>query len=176
MWHGQVTRVAPRTPRGERNRWASTGPPACSRARRDGTAAGPAVRGRDHRVGVRCGGSSRRRHGTSIFSNAALHWVDGHERLIARQAAALAPFGTARLPGTGPARCVDSPRAQELRPRGRSPSAFGAWRRSQPVLNPTPTRVCSIVTASPHPKVRLIGPIMFWLPAKTSWSGSKARC
>ena len=89
---GQADAHAARAARRARRRSASIGPRACSPARRgSAAAAGTALRGRHHRVVRR-----RRRpspHWDLIFSNAALHWVDDHERLIERLAAALAPGG-----------------------------------------------------------------------------------
>ena len=91
-----------------------------------------------------------------IFSNAALHWVDGHERLIEQLAAALAPRG--QLAFQVPAQ-HDMPThrlAEELAVSEPFASAFGGWRRSQPVLTPDAYARLLYRYGFPAPNVRLI--------------------
>jgi trans-aconitate 2-methyltransferase len=71
-----------------------------------------------------------------IFSNAALHWVDSHDALLDRLAAALTANG--QLAVQMPA-MHDNPShllAAELAEEEPFRSAFAGWRRSQPVLSP----------------------------------------
>jgi trans-aconitate 2-methyltransferase len=71
-----------------------------------------------------------------IFSNAALHWVDDHVALFDRLASALTPDGqlAVQMPAMhhDPSHLV----AMELSDVEPFRSAFGEWRRSQPVLAP----------------------------------------
>ena len=71
-----------------------------------------------------------------IFSNAALHWVDDHERLIERLAAALAPSGQLAFQVPAQHDTLTHRLAEELTTIEPFKSAFGGWRRSQPVLTP----------------------------------------
>jgi trans-aconitate 2-methyltransferase len=71
-----------------------------------------------------------------IFSNAALHWIDDHQSLLARLAGGLKPGG--QLAFQVPA-MHDHPShtvADELTTVEPFRSAFGGWRRPQPVLRP----------------------------------------
>jgi trans-aconitate 2-methyltransferase len=71
-----------------------------------------------------------------VFSNAALHWVEGHEALFARLAAALAPGG--QLAFQVPASHHDTTHvvAEELAGAEPFRTALGGWHRPQPVLEP----------------------------------------
>jgi trans-aconitate 2-methyltransferase len=71
-----------------------------------------------------------------IFSNAALHWVDDHERLLERIAAALAPAGQMAFQVPAQHDTLTHRLAEELAGEEPFASAFGGWRRSQPVLTP----------------------------------------
>jgi trans-aconitate 2-methyltransferase len=71
-----------------------------------------------------------------IFSNAALHWVDDHERLIEQLAAALAPSGQLAFQVPAQHDTLTHRTAEELAVTEPFASAFGGWRRSQPVLTP----------------------------------------
>jgi trans-aconitate 2-methyltransferase len=71
-----------------------------------------------------------------IFSNAALHWVDDHERVIANLAAALAPGGQLAFQVPAQHDTLTHRVAVELAAREPFVSALGGWRRSQPVLTP----------------------------------------
>jgi trans-aconitate 2-methyltransferase len=91
-----------------------------------------------------------------IFSNAALHWVDDHERLIAGLAAGLATSG--QLAFQVPAQ-HDTPThrlAEELAATEPFKSAFGTWRRAQPVLTPDAYARLLYRYGFSDPKVRLI--------------------
>jgi trans-aconitate 2-methyltransferase len=71
-----------------------------------------------------------------IFSNAALHWIDDHESLLARLTDGLKPGG--QLAFQVPA-MHDHPShtvAEELTTVEPFRAAFGGWRRPQPVLRP----------------------------------------
>jgi trans-aconitate 2-methyltransferase len=91
-----------------------------------------------------------------IFSNAALHWVDDHEALIARLAGLLAPSG--QLAFQVPAQHDALPHrvADELAAVEPFASAFGGWRRSQPVLEPDEYARLLYRCGFAAPKVRLI--------------------
>jgi trans-aconitate 2-methyltransferase len=69
-----------------------------------------------------------------IFSNAALHWVDDHERLIAQLASALAPSGQLAFQVPAQHDTLTHLVAEEIAREEPFASAFGGWRRSQPVL------------------------------------------
>jgi trans-aconitate 2-methyltransferase len=71
-----------------------------------------------------------------IFSNAALHWVDDHERLVAKLADALAPSGQLAFQVPAQHDAVTHTVAEEVASAEPFASAFGGWRRSQPVLTP----------------------------------------
>ena len=69
-----------------------------------------------------------------IVSNAAFHWIEKHDTLIARLARALRPGG--QLAFQIPAMHDDPSHtvAEELAGSGEFRTDFGAWRRPQPVL------------------------------------------
>ena len=94
--------------------------------------------------------------GISIFSNAALHWVDDHERLIERLAAALAPSGQLAFQVPAQHDTLTHRLAEELTAVEPFASAFGGWRRSQPVLTPDAYARLLYRYGFTDPKVRLI--------------------
>jgi trans-aconitate 2-methyltransferase len=69
-----------------------------------------------------------------VFSNAALHWVDDHERLIEQLAAALGPSGQIAFQVPAQHDTLTHLLAEELAAEEPYRSAFGGWRKSQPVL------------------------------------------
>jgi trans-aconitate 2-methyltransferase len=71
-----------------------------------------------------------------VFSNAALHWVEDHEALFARLAAALAPHG--QLAVQMPAMHDEISHLVAAEVFGTEPyrSASGGWEAPQPVLSP----------------------------------------
>ena len=71
-----------------------------------------------------------------IFSNAALHWVDDHEALLERMATKLAPAGQIAFQVPAQHDTLTHRIAEELAAEEPFRSAFGGWRRSQPVLTP----------------------------------------
>jgi trans-aconitate 2-methyltransferase len=77
-----------------------------------------------------------RREYDVIVSNAAFHWIDDHDTLIARLSAALAPGG--QLAFQVPAMHDDLPHtvAEELTEAEPFRDAFSGWHRPQPVLTP----------------------------------------
>jgi trans-aconitate 2-methyltransferase len=91
-----------------------------------------------------------------IFSNAALHWVRDHERLL--------PKLTRMLPAGGqlafqvPAQHEDATHvtAEELAASEPYKSAFGEWRKAQPVLTPDRYARLLHVCGFDEPVVRLI--------------------
>ena len=91
-----------------------------------------------------------------IFSNAALHWVDDHERLIAQLAAALAPGGQLAFQIPAQHDTLTHLLAEELAASGPFLPAFGGWRRSQPVLTPNAYARLLYRCGFPDPNVRLI--------------------
>ncbi len=99
------------------------------------------------------------RHGEQvdlIFSNAALHWVDDHVALFARLASALTPDGqlAVQMPVMydDPSHLV----AMELSDVEPFRTAFGEWRRSQPVLAPEAYARLLFQLGFRDPAVRLI--------------------
>jgi trans-aconitate 2-methyltransferase len=86
------------------------------------------------------GASAHPRPGSSgydlVFSNAALHWVDDHAPLIARLASALAPGGQLAFQVPAQHDTLTHRLAEELAREEPFASAFGGWRRAQPVLTP----------------------------------------
>ena len=91
-----------------------------------------------------------------IFSNAALHWVDGHERLIERFAAALAPSGQLAFQVPAQHDTMTHRLAEELATVEPFKSTFGSWRRSQPVLTPDAYARLLYRYGFSDPKVQLI--------------------
>lgn len=71
-----------------------------------------------------------------IFSNAALHWVDDHERLLPQLCAKLAPSGQLAFQVPAQHDTLTHRLAEELAAEEPFQSAFGGWRRPQPVLAP----------------------------------------
>ena len=91
-----------------------------------------------------------------IFSNAALHWVDDHERLIERLAAALAPRGQLAFQVPAQHDALTHLLAAELAATEPYQTAFGGWRRSQPVLTPDAYARVMYRCGFAEPNVRLI--------------------
>lgn len=71
-----------------------------------------------------------------IFSNAALHWVDDHERLLEHLSGRLAASGQIAFQVPAQHDTLTHRVAAELAESDPFRSAFGDWRRSQPVLEP----------------------------------------
>lgn len=91
-----------------------------------------------------------------LFSNAALHWVDDHERLLGQLAAALAPAGQLAFQVPAQHDATPSRLAEELAAVEPFRSAFGGWRRSQPVLTPDAYARALYRHGFAAPKVQLI--------------------
>ena len=91
-----------------------------------------------------------------IFSNAALHWVDRHEQLLPRLADALAPGGQLAFQVPAQHDTITHTVAQELTSIQPFASAFGGWRRSQPVLPPEAYARLLYRSGFRDPKVQLI--------------------
>jgi trans-aconitate 2-methyltransferase len=91
-----------------------------------------------------------------IFSNAALHWVDDHEALISRLAGLLAPSGQLAFQVPAQHDALTHRVADELTTAEPFASAFGGWRRSQPVLAPEAYAHLLYRCGFAAPKVRLI--------------------
>jgi len=91
-----------------------------------------------------------------IFSNAALHWVEDHEALFARLAAALAPNG--QLAVQMPAMHDESSHlvAAEIFETEPYRSASGGWQKPQPVLPPGAYARLMFRLGFTDPVVRLI--------------------
>lgn len=71
-----------------------------------------------------------------IFSNAALHWVEHHDRLVPRLARAVAPGGQLAFQVPAMHGELSHLVAQELTQADPFRKAFGGWTRPQPVLEP----------------------------------------
>lgn len=91
-----------------------------------------------------------------IFSNAALHWVDDHGRLIEQLAAKLAPGGQLAFQVPAQHDTLTHLLAEELAADEPFRTAFGGWRRSQPVLTPDSYARLLYRCGFPAPKVQLI--------------------
>jgi trans-aconitate 2-methyltransferase len=91
-----------------------------------------------------------------IFSNAALHWVDDHERLIPELAAALEPSGQLAFQVPAQHDTLTHLVADELATVEPFVSAFAGWRRSQPVLAPDAYARLLYRCGFDDPKVQLI--------------------
>ena len=91
-----------------------------------------------------------------IFSNAALHWVEDHDALFGRLAAALAPHG--QLAVQMPAMHDETAHllAEELIDTEPYRSASGGWRKPQPVLAPADYARLLFRIGFADPAVRLI--------------------
>jgi trans-aconitate 2-methyltransferase len=71
-----------------------------------------------------------------ILSNAAFHWVEDHDALLHRLAAALAPSGQLAFQVPAQHDELSHRIADELTDVEPFKTAFGGWRRPQPVLTP----------------------------------------
>ncbi len=71
-----------------------------------------------------------------IFSNAAFHWVEDHEALLARLAAALAPSGQVAFQVPAQHDHASHRIAEQLTEVEPFRSALSGWHRAQPVLEP----------------------------------------
>jgi trans-aconitate 2-methyltransferase len=91
-----------------------------------------------------------------LFSNAALQWVEHHDALIPRLAAAVKPGGQIAFqvpaPHDGPSHFV----ADELAHEEPFYSALGGWRRPQPVLAPDAYARLLYRSGFPRPEVKLV--------------------
>jgi trans-aconitate 2-methyltransferase len=110
-----------------------------------GAATEPVVRADGARAGV-----------DLIFSNAALHWVEGHDVLIPALAALLGPSG--QLAFQIPAQHEDASHliAQELTGVEPFRTALAGWHRPQPVLSPEQYARLLYKCGFVDPNVRLI--------------------
>ena len=155
--HRQADARPARSARRRARRSASTGPSSMLAGAR-GAAQPPGLR---FEVGtievVRRRPAPRPRRCDLIFSNAALHWVDDHER-----AASGGSRPRWRRPDSSRFRCRRSTTrsthrlAEELAAVEPFRSAFGGWRRSQPVLTPDAYARLLYRYGFADPKVRLI--------------------
>ena len=91
-----------------------------------------------------------------IFSNAALQWVDDHEPLVERLAAALAPAGQLAFQLPANHDTLTHTLAAELATVEPFASVLGGWRRSQPVLTPDAYARLLYGCGFAQPKVHLI--------------------
>jgi trans-aconitate 2-methyltransferase len=91
-----------------------------------------------------------------IFSNAALHWVDDHERLLEQLAVRPAPSGQVAFQVPAQHDTLTHVLAGELAAAEPFRSAFGGWRRSQPVLAPDAYARLLYRCGFTDPKVQLI--------------------
>jgi trans-aconitate 2-methyltransferase len=71
-----------------------------------------------------------------ILSNAAFHWIEDHEALITRLAAALRPGGQLAFQVPAMHDAASHTLAEDLTAVEPFRAAFGGWRRPQPVLTP----------------------------------------
>ncbi|MGH9141692.1 MAG: methyltransferase domain-containing protein [Vicinamibacterales bacterium] len=91
-----------------------------------------------------------------IFSNAALHWIDDHERLIPRLAALLTPTGQLAFQIPAQHDTLTHRIAHEVAGLEPFASALSGWVRSQPVLTPEGYAQVLHRCGFIDPKVRLI--------------------
>ena len=91
-----------------------------------------------------------------VFSNAAFHWVTGHQALIPRLAAAVKPGGQVawQIPASHdrPSHTV----AEELTSIEPFATAFAGWHRPQPVLSPEDYARLLYLAGFPEPRVTLV--------------------
>src|SRR6185436_187108 len=102
------------------------------------------------------GGAEARAGVDLIFSNAAYHWVEGHDALIPALAARLGPSG--QLAFQIPAQHEDASHliAEELTAIEPFRTALGGWHRLQPVLSPERYARLLFTCGFVDPNVRLI--------------------
>jgi trans-aconitate 2-methyltransferase len=91
-----------------------------------------------------------------IFSNAAFHWVTGHEALIARLSAALKPNGQLAFQIPASHDAASHLVADELTDVEPFKAAFRGWHRPQPVLKPDEYARLLYLAGFPAPRVSLI--------------------
>ena len=91
-----------------------------------------------------------------IFSNAAFHWVDDHDELIARLAAALKPSGQLAFQVPASHDGASHTTAEDLTREEPFASAFDGWHRPQPVLTPEAYARLLYRTGFAEPSVRLV--------------------
>ena len=91
-----------------------------------------------------------------IFSNAALHWVDDHERLLEQLAHRIAPSGQIAFQVPAQHDTLTHRVAVELAATEPFRSAFGGWQRTQPVLAPDVYARLLYRYGFADPKVQLI--------------------
>jgi trans-aconitate 2-methyltransferase len=91
-----------------------------------------------------------------IFSNAALHWVDDHERLLEQLTAKLAPSGQLAFQVPAQHDTLTHRIAEELAGEEPFRSALAGWQRSQPVLTPDAYARLLYRHGLHEPKARLI--------------------
>lgn len=109
--------------------------------------------GRDGARTPEAGGSDR---WDLIFSNAALHWVDDHEQLLEQLAHRIAPSGQIAFQVPAQHDTLTHRVADDLAGAEPFRSAFGGWRRSQPVLPPDVYARLLYRCGFADPKVQLI--------------------
>jgi trans-aconitate 2-methyltransferase len=91
-----------------------------------------------------------------IFSNAAYHWVVDHESLLDRLSRALAPHGQLAFQVPASHDQLSHVVADELAGEEPFRSAFGGWRKPQPVLAPEQYARLLYGLGFADPQVRLI--------------------
>ena len=91
-----------------------------------------------------------------IFSNAAFHWIEGHDTLIPRLVAALAPGGQLAFQMPAMHDTASHRLADELTMLEPFRDAFGGWTRPQPVLEPADYAQLLFRAGCAEPKVRLV--------------------
>jgi trans-aconitate 2-methyltransferase len=91
-----------------------------------------------------------------VFSNAAFHWVEDHEGLIGRLAAALKPGGQLAFQVPASHDSLSHTTAEELTDVEPFASAFGGWHRPQPVLTPDAYARLLFQRGFEEPSVRLV--------------------
>lgn len=91
-----------------------------------------------------------------IFSNAALQWVDDHETLLQRLAAALPSGGQLAFQVPAQHDTVTHVTADEVAQHEPFKTVLGGWRRAQPVLTPETYSRLLYRFGFAHPNVHLI--------------------